>query len=201
MKEDNRMPKFYIPTTTWKRKEIPHNENCRMTLIAKECKEEDEWFIDSGCSSHMTGDQRKIVTLKKKGGNVAVGDDSSTKILGKETIKLGSEKLKAGKVLLVEELNHNLLSVSKMCDQGYTLMFDSRKSKIKENNPGRLVATATRRPNNIYILDLKKREKIEATEKDSKEEKVPKTKNKNEVLLSATRLGGATPKKRVTFCH
>jgi hypothetical protein len=64
-----------------------------------------------------------------------------------------------------------------------------------------LVATATRRPNNIYILDMKKREKTKATQNDSKEEKVPKTKNKDEVLLSATCLGGATPKKKVTFCH
>jgi hypothetical protein len=48
---------------------------------------------------------------------------------------------------------------------------------------------------------MKKREKIEATEKDSKEEKVPKTKNKDEVLLSATCSGGATPKNRVTFFH
>jgi hypothetical protein len=64
-----------------------------------------------------------------------------------------------------------------------------------------LVATATRRTKNIYILDMKKREKTEATEKDSKEEKVPKTKNKDEVLLSATCSGGETPKKRVTFFH
>jgi hypothetical protein len=64
-----------------------------------------------------------------------------------------------------------------------------------------LVATTKRRPNNIYILDMKKREKTEATQKDSKEEKVPKTKNKDEVLLTATCLGGATPKKKVTFFH
>jgi hypothetical protein len=149
----------------------------------------------------MTGDQSKFVSLKKKGGNVAFGDDSSTKILGKGIVNLGSENVKAGKVLLVEDLKHNLLSVSKICDQGYTLTFDSRKCKIRENNSGRLVATATRRPNNIYILDMKKREKTEATQKDSKEEKVPKTKNKDEVLLSATCLGGAAPKKKVTFCH
>jgi hypothetical protein len=73
----------------------------------------------------MTGDQRKFVSLKKKGGNVAFGDYSSTKILGKLIIKLGSENVKAGKVLLVEYLKHNLLSVRKICDQGYTLMFDS----------------------------------------------------------------------------
>jgi hypothetical protein len=63
-----------------------------------------------------------------------------------------------------------------------------------------LFATATRRSNNIYILDMKKREKIETTKNDSKEEKVPKTKNKDEVLLSATCLGGAAPKK-ATLCH
>jgi hypothetical protein len=73
----------------------------------------------------MTGDQRKIFILKKKGGNVAFGDNSSTKIIGKGTVNLGSENVKAGKVLLVEYLKHNLLSVSKICDQGYTLAFDS----------------------------------------------------------------------------
>ena len=96
-------------------------------------------------------------------------------------------------------MKHNLLSVNKICDQGYTLTFDSRKCKIRENNSGRLVTTATRRPNNIYILYMRKREKIEATQKDSKEEKVAKTKNKDEVLLSATCSREAAPKKKVTF--
>ena len=115
MKEDNRMSNVCIPTTTQKRKEIPQNENCRIALVAKECKEEYEWFIDSGCSSHMTEDQRKFDNLKKKGGNVEFGDYSSTKILGKGIVKIGSENVKAGKVLLVEYLKHNLLSVSKIC--------------------------------------------------------------------------------------
>jgi hypothetical protein len=190
-----------MPTTVWRRKEIPNNEDCRIALTAEKCKEEDEWYIDSGCSSHMTGDQDKFISLKRKGGNVAFGDDSSAKILGEGVVELGRKNVKAKNVLLVEDLNHNLLSVSKMCDQGYTLTFDSRKCKIRENNSGRLVATETRRPNNIYILDMKKREKTEATQKDSKEENVPKTKNKDEVLLSATCSGGAAPKNKVTFFH
>jgi hypothetical protein len=64
-----------------------------------------------------------------------------------------------------------------------------------------LVATTTRRPSNIYILDKEKRKKIEDTRKRSKEEKYQKTGKKNEVLLSAICSGGATPKKRVTFFH
>jgi hypothetical protein len=140
----------------------------------------------------MTGDQDKFISLKRKGRNVAFGDDSSAKILGEGVVELGRKNVKAKNVLLVEDLNHNLLSL---------LTFDSQKCKIRENNSGRLVETATRRPNNICILDMKKREKTEATQKDSKEEKVSKTKNKDEVLLSATCSGGAAPKKRVTFFH
>jgi hypothetical protein len=55
----------------------------------------------------MTRDKRKFVSLKKKGGNVSFEDDSSTKILGKGTIKIGSETVKEGKVLLVEDLKYN----------------------------------------------------------------------------------------------
>ena len=48
----------------------------------------------------------EFVSLNKKGGNVSFGDDSSTKILGKGTVNLGSENVKTGKVLLVEDLKH-----------------------------------------------------------------------------------------------
>jgi hypothetical protein len=48
---------------------------------------------------------------------------------------------------------------------------------------------------------MKKRENTKDTPKDSKEEKLPKTKNKDEVLLSATCSRGASPKNKVTLCH
>jgi hypothetical protein len=176
-----------MQTTIWRRKEIPNNEDCRIALTTEECKEEDEWYIDNGFSSHMTGDQDKFISWKRKGGNVAFEYDSSTKILGEGVVDLGRKNVKSKNVLLVEYLKHNLLSVSKMCDQGYTLTFESQKCKIK-NNPGRLVSTATRRPSNIYVL---KPQKIFKEERD----------HKNEVLLSAICSGGETPKKRVTFCH
>jgi hypothetical protein len=75
----------------------------------------------------VTGDQDKFINLKRKGGNVAFGDDSSTKIIGKGVVEIGSKNVKENNVLLVEDLKNNLLSVSKMCDQGYTLTFDSQR--------------------------------------------------------------------------
>ena len=52
-----------------------------------------------------------------------------------------NEKVKAANVLLAEDLKHNLLSVSKMCDQGYNLIFNSWKCEIRQADSGRLVAT------------------------------------------------------------
>jgi hypothetical protein len=148
-------------------------------LTVEECKEEDVWYIDSGCCSHMTGDQDKFISSKRERGNVAFGDDSSTKIIREGVVYLRRKNVKEKNVLLVEDLKHNLLSVSKMCDQGYTLTFDSQRCKIKEEGLGRLVATATRRPCNIYVL---KPQKISKEERD----------HKNEVLLSVICSGGAT---------
>jgi hypothetical protein len=74
---------------------------------------------------HTTGDQNKFIILNKKGGNVAFGDDSLVKILGNSVVNIGSENIKAENVLPDEDLKKNLLSVSKLCDQGYTLTFYS----------------------------------------------------------------------------
>ena len=63
----------------------------------------------------MTGNQNKFINLNRKGGNVSFGDDSSTKILGKGIVDLGSENVKEKIVVLVEYLKHNILSVNKMC--------------------------------------------------------------------------------------
>ena len=85
-----------MPTPVWKRKEIPNNEDCWIALTAEDYKEEDEWYIDSGFSSHVTMDQDKFISLKRNDGNVAFGDDSSAKILGEGVLKLGRKNVNIG---------------------------------------------------------------------------------------------------------
>ena len=128
----------------------------------------------------MIGDQNKFISLKKgKSGSVAFGNDSSVKILGKGVVNIGNEKLKEENVSLIDNLKHNLLSVGKMCDQGYNLIFNSIKCEISEADSGRLVERATRNPNNIYILDKVKRKRIKASKKRTKENN-----KESEMLLS-----------------
>ena len=50
-------------------------------------------------------------------------------------------------------MNHNLLSVGQMCDQGHIILFNSTKCEIRKGRYGEIVATASRAPNDIYVLD------------------------------------------------
>ena len=50
-------------------------------------------------------------------------------------------------------MNHNLLSVGQMCDQGHTILINSTKCEIRKGVYGEIVATASRAPKDIYVLD------------------------------------------------
>jgi hypothetical protein len=102
----------------------------------------------------MTGDKNMFLTLKKeRDGSVLFGNEKSTKIVGRGTIKLGSKDAKEEIVLLVEYMKKNPLSVSQMCDQGHKLLFDSEKCEIRKEESCKLVATTIITPNNIYVLN------------------------------------------------
>jgi hypothetical protein len=76
----------------------------------------------------MTGDRYRFLTLQKeRDGSVSLQNDDSTKIIGNDIVRIGNKNTKAENVLLVEDMIHNLLSVSQMCDQGHKDTFDSQK--------------------------------------------------------------------------
>jgi hypothetical protein len=87
----------------------------------------------------MTGDKSKFLTLSdSKSGNVTFGNDAPGKVKGKGIVSLSNGKRKAQDVLLVENLKHNLLSVSQVCDRGCEVVFTSKDCKIKFVDSGQL---------------------------------------------------------------
>jgi hypothetical protein len=89
---------------------------------------------------------------KERNGSVSFENDFSAKIIGEGTIQIGNKNKKAQNVLLVEYMKHNLLSVSQMCDQGHKVTFNSQKCEIRREGSRKLVGTAARTSNNIYVL-------------------------------------------------
>jgi hypothetical protein len=95
----------------------------------------------------MTGDRDKFLTLQKeRDGSVSFGNDDSSKIIGKGTVRIGNKNEKVENVLLVEDMKHNLLSVSQMCDQGHKV------TETKVDKKRRFWSTVARTSSNIYVL-------------------------------------------------
>ena len=99
-------------------------------------------------------------------GYVSFGNNNSTKLLGKGIVTLGNKKSLAENVLLVDNMNGNLLSVSQMCDQGHEFLFKSEGCKIWKQGSRNLVATTIRTPNNMYVLDKIESEKFHLGKED-----------------------------------
>ena len=74
---------------------------------------------------------------------MSFGNDGSSNVIRSGTVTLGSKYALAKNVLLVENMNHNLLSVGQMCDQGHTIIFNSKKCEIEKGMYGEIVATAS----------------------------------------------------------
>ncbi|XP_042484970.1 uncharacterized protein LOC122065224 [Macadamia integrifolia] len=99
------------------------------------------WILDSGCSTHMTGDKGKFMSLDStEGGSVKFGNNDGAKIEGRGIVKLDRGKIKSNNVLYVSGLIHNLLSVSQICDNGNEVLFTKEGCVIKKIKNGKIVA-------------------------------------------------------------
>ena len=76
------------------------------------------WYLDSGCSRHMTGDKTQFLSLvAHNGGCVTFGDNKKGEIIGIGNVgKSLTHSIE--NVMLVNGLKHNLLSISQLCDKG-----------------------------------------------------------------------------------
>ncbi|GKA13381.1 putative ribonuclease H-like domain-containing protein [Tanacetum coccineum] len=85
--------------------------------------EEDQGYVDSGCSRYMTGNISYLSDFKKfDGGYVTFGGGAKGgKITSKGTLKTG--KLDFEDVYFVKELQFNLFSVSQMYDKKNSVLF------------------------------------------------------------------------------
>ncbi|XP_059431545.1 uncharacterized protein LOC132165056 [Corylus avellana] len=86
------------------------------------------WFLDSGCSKHMTGDKSLFKELKegKGGGSITDGDGSKSKVIGQAIVEISGAPTPQ-EVLYVEGLRANLLSISQFCDYDLVVQFSKKE--------------------------------------------------------------------------
>nr|GFA65098.1 integrase, catalytic region, zinc finger, CCHC-type, peptidase aspartic, catalytic [Tanacetum cinerariifolium] len=109
------------------------------------------WYLDSGCSKHMTGDRSQLVNFVQKFlGTVKFGNDHVAKIMGYGDYQIGNVTI--SRVYYVEGLGHNLFSVGQFCDSDLEVAFRQHTCFIR-NLDGVDLLTGSRR-NNLYTLSI-----------------------------------------------
>ncbi|KAK1431533.1 hypothetical protein QVD17_07993 [Tagetes erecta] len=115
------------------------------------------WFVDSGCSNHMTGARDSFVSLDETFKlEVRLGDKKKLAVEGKGTVKIrtGNTGFKLlDQVYYAPKLEYNLLSVGQLMRKGYTLTFDEGKCVIKQKKSGSTLFEISVASNNMFVFD------------------------------------------------
>ncbi|XP_052626712.1 uncharacterized protein LOC128133358 [Lactuca sativa] len=114
---------------------------------------DDTWYIDSGCSKHMTGNRNYLRDFKpiQTNQDVTFGNNMKAKIKGYGNITNGNFTIK--KVAFVDDLKHNLISVSQLCDNNLEVLFTKQRSLIMDTKT-KDVIVGSDRAGNMYPLDM-----------------------------------------------
>ncbi|KAJ9545067.1 hypothetical protein OSB04_024774 [Centaurea solstitialis] len=109
------------------------------------------WYLDSGCSKHMTGNKHVLIDIKEEAGSsVKFGGEGRGITKGYGTLTNGKTTFK--KVSYVEGLTHNLLSTSQLCDKDHKVSFSKKDSKVK--NRHKKVILRGQRFRAVYTINM-----------------------------------------------
>ncbi|VFQ66928.1 unnamed protein product [Cuscuta campestris] len=142
---------FIPPKPTAKPNKQKGKEKEKPTEVPKKeaAKYPGVWYLDSGCSRHMTGDASLLRNLIPYDGPRVTFGGSNDYGLTKGLGNLMYKGLTIQAVSYVEGLNYNLLSISQFCDKGYSLEFCKDMASLKNISTNEVILTG-KRIRNIY---------------------------------------------------
>ncbi|GJS60134.1 retrovirus-related pol polyprotein from transposon TNT 1-94 [Tanacetum coccineum] len=109
------------------------------------------WYLDSGCSKHMTGDRSQVINFVHKFlGTVKFGNDQVAKIMGYGDYQIGNVTI--SRVYYVEGLGHNLFSVGQFYDSDLEVAF--RKHTCFVRNMEGVDLLSRSHGTNLYSLSI-----------------------------------------------
>ncbi|CAN6693054.1 unnamed protein product [Malus baccata var. baccata] len=123
-----------------------------------ESKVNGEWYVDSGCSNHMTGDSKLLIDMKTNVvGKVQMPTGELMNVAGFGTLMIDTSKGRkyVKDVMYLPGLKENLLSVGQMDEHGYYLLFGGKMCSIFDGpSLDCLVLKVEMKKNRCYPLTL-----------------------------------------------
>ncbi|GKE96597.1 hypothetical protein Tco_1581452, partial [Tanacetum coccineum] len=91
------------------------------------------WYLDSGCSKHMTRNHSKLKNFVEKFiETVRFGNDHFGAIIGYGDYVIGDSVI--SRVYYVEDLGHNLFSIGQFCDFDLEIAFRKHSCFVRDMN-------------------------------------------------------------------
>ncbi|BBH07457.1 BURP domain-containing protein [Prunus dulcis] len=118
------------------------NENLFSTCLSALEEKESIWYLDSGCSNHMSGNENIFLDVDTSATpNIKMGNGAIVEAKGKGRIAVKTKKgmKQIHDVLLVPKLSQNLLSVGQLVENGYRLVFQDGACIIYDKNAVEMV--------------------------------------------------------------
>ena len=123
-------------------------------------KNEYIWFLDSGCSNHMTGN---ISMFSMLDGNlksqVTLGTDSKVSVMGKCRVSVLTKKREGrsiSDVYYVSGMKYNLLSIGQLIQKGYNVFFEDDVCIIMDKPPSKqCIAQVKMTRNRMFPLKMR----------------------------------------------
>ncbi|GJU78497.1 retrovirus-related pol polyprotein from transposon TNT 1-94 [Tanacetum coccineum] len=109
------------------------------------------WYLDSGCSKHMTRDRSRLKNFMKKFiGTVRFGNDHFGAIMGYGDNVIGDSVI--SRVYYVKGLGHNLFSVGQFCDSDLEVAFRKHSCYVRDTDGVELIKGS--RGSNLYTISI-----------------------------------------------
>jgi hypothetical protein len=122
------------------------------------------WCLDSGASSHMCSEKAKFQEMKTpKVQTLNLANSCSTKIVGSGTVQLSMEEnltVRLDETLYVPDLRSNLLSVAKMTEHGFEVIFTRNEAIVTNPDTGENLIVARRDKDMYYIDELSEESRV-----------------------------------------
>lgn len=105
---------------------------------------EDVWFLDSGCSNHMTGNKEWFCDLGDDlNRTVRLGNDMKMTVIAKGSIRVQVEGITQviSDIYYVPDLRNNLLSIGQLQEKGLAILIQEGTCKVYHPEKGVIMQT------------------------------------------------------------
>ncbi|XP_050888925.1 uncharacterized protein LOC127094097 [Lathyrus oleraceus] len=135
-----------------------HSDQNVLVTVRDGVQGRDEWYLDSGCSTHMTGRKDWFVQINQAAkSKVKFADDTTLSAEGVGDVLIGKRNgghSRIKHVLYIPGIKCNLLSIGQLLERGYKIRLEDKILRVLDSN-GVLILKTLMAANRTFKVELK----------------------------------------------